>query len=118
MDTDAVTKHEYARPDFQTRIFFRSLFLLVIDADSSRPRGARDCSIHQPSTQARPDFSSRLRTSRIRRFTVGLIASRVTVECRRRIQFEFAAVPGTLKRSFRPSRSVIMMIAIQDSLRK
>ncbi len=38
MDTDVVTKHEYARPGFQTRIFFRSLFLLmlllVIDAGS------------------------------------------------------------------------------------
>ncbi len=43
----------------------------------------------------------------------GSCPNRATVFCSRRLQFEFAAVPGTLKRSFRASRSVIMTIAIQ-----
>src|ERR1043166_9049065 len=65
-----------------------------------------------------PVFRSNSWMSRMRFRIVGLVSQPATVFCIRRLQLELAAVPGTLNRSFRASRSVIMTMAIHDSLRK
>src|ERR1017187_2857532 len=65
--------------------------------------------------QQRPVFSSNPRINRICPRTVRLELSCAIVRCPRRVQLKFAAVPGTLNRYFRRSRSVSMTTAIQES---
>jgi hypothetical protein len=64
----------------------------------------------------RPVFSSSLRINFIFRRTLGLSRNCEMVFGKRRAQFVIAAVPGTLKRSLRASRSVIITIAIHELL--
>src|SRR5260370_41349280 len=64
--------------------------------------------------QALPLLSSSSRINRMRARSFRLERSCETLRCIRRVQFELAAVPGTLKRYLRASRSVIMTIAIQE----
>src|SRR5437899_3470778 len=60
----------------------------------------------------RPLFSSSLRINFIFRRTLGLSRNCEIVFGKRRVQFVVAAVPGTLKRSLRASRSVIITVPI------
>src|SRR6266550_7292062 len=64
---------------------------------------------------ARPVFSSSVRINRSRARSFRLERNWETGRCIRRVQFELVAVPGTLKRYLRASRSVIMTMAIHDS---
>ena len=64
----------------------------------------------------RPLFSSSLRINFIFRRTLGLSRNCEIVFGKRRVQFVVAAVPGTLKRSLRARRSVIITIAIHELL--
>src|SRR5205814_2624092 len=82
---------------------------------SDKPRGP---SSPQRSAQddTRPVFTRSSRIPRMRFCTLELERKASTVFCIRRLQLDFAAVPGTLNRSLRARRSVIITMAIQALL--
>src|SRR5437763_7100362 len=64
----------------------------------------------------RPVFTRSSRIPRMRFCTLELERKASTVFCIRRLQLDFAAVHGTLNRSLRARRSVIITMAIQALL--
>ena len=70
------------------------------------------------AVQTRPVFTSSSWISCIRLCSLRLELSCAIERCMRRVQFKLAFVPGTLKRYVRASRSVIMTMAIHESLLK
>src|SRR2546423_14202678 len=74
--------------------------------------------VYAAQDDRRPVLSRSSRITRMRLRTLRLFFKSSTVFPMRRLQFELAAVPGTLNRSLRASRSVIITNAIHDSQRK
>src|SRR4029077_17092557 len=91
-----------------------SLTISEISRDVSTPLDMTTEEQRRQVDYVRPVFSNSSRIIFIRRRSVGLERSCATVRCIRRTQFVPVAVPGTLKRYFRASRSVIITTAIQE----
>src|SRR6266498_4687574 len=72
----------------------------------------------QSRAQIRPVFTNKSWINCIRLRSLRLELNCAIERCIRRVQFRFAFVPGTLKRYLRASKSVIITIAIHDSLLK